>query len=61
MITVTNCDTGIDIKTFTASVEKILNYLNHVWPITLDGNFADWDGVDKWESTRNNSTINFYL
>ena len=72
VITVTNCDTDIDIKTFTASVIKQPNYLDHVWPITLDvsdgnyftpavtidGNFADWDGVAEWESTRPDASQN---
>lgn len=72
VITVTNHDTGIAIKTFTASAEKQPNYLNHVWPInldvsdgdyfipkvTIDGNFADWDGVTELESTRGNGAMN---
>ena len=36
VITVTNCATGVDIKTFTATASKSPNYLDHVWPITLD-------------------------
>ena len=72
VITVTNCDTGVDIKTFTAGAEKVPNYLDHVWPITLnvsdgnyftpavtiDGNFADWDGIAEWDGTRNNGSSN---
>ena len=59
VITVTNHDTGIDIKTFTATAVKQPNYLDHVWPITLnvsdgnyftpavtiDGDMSDWDAV----------------
>ena len=72
VITVTNCDTDIDIKTFTATTAKTPNYLDHVWPITLDvsdgnyftpavtidGNFADWEGVPEWESTRTSGSTN---
>lgn len=36
VVTVTNCATGVDIKTFTASTYKSPNYMDHVWPITLD-------------------------
>lgn len=56
-ITVTNHATGVAIKTFTATAAKQPNYLNHIWPITLDvsggdyfepvisinGNMSDWD------------------
>lgn len=72
VITVTNCETGIDIQTFTASAAKQPNYLDHVWPITLDvskgnyftpavtidGDFADWEGVAEWESTRTSGSTN---
>ena len=72
VITVTNCDTGIDIQTFTAPAAKQPNYLNHVWPITLDvsngnyftpavtidGDFADWTDVAEWESTRTSGSTN---
>ena len=72
VIIVTNHDTGIDIKTFTATAAKTPNYLDHVWPITLDvsdgnyftpavtidGNFADWEGVPEWESTRTSGSTN---
>ena len=72
VITVTNCDTYIDIKTFTATAAKQPNYLDHVWPITLDvsdgnyftpavtidGDFADWDDVAEWESTRTSGSPN---
>jgi len=72
VITVTNHDTGIAIKTFTATTAKQPNYLDHVWPITLDvsdgnyfkpavtidGDFTDWDGIDEWESTRTSGESN---
>lgn len=72
VITVTNHDTGIAIKTFTATTVKEPNYLDHVWPITLDvsdgnyfkpavtidGDFTDWDGIDEWESTRTSGGSN---
>ena len=72
VITVTNCATNMAIKTFTASTYKEPNYLDHVWPITLDvsdgnyftpavtidGDFADWDDVAEWESTRTSGSTN---
>ena len=72
VITVTNYATGIDIKTFTAAAAKTPNYLDHVWPITLDvsggnyftpavtidGDFADWEDVDELESTRSSGSAN---
>ena len=72
VITVTNCATGMEIKTFTAGAEKVPNYLDHVWPITLnvsdgnyftptvtiDGDFTDWDDVTEWESTRGSGSSN---
>lgn len=72
VITVTNCATNMEIKTFTASAAKQPNYLDHVWPIildvsdgnyftpavTIDGDFADWDGITEWESTRGDSSSN---
>lgn len=72
VITVTNHDTGMAIKTFTATSPKQPNYLDHVWPITLDvsdgnyfkpavtidGDFTDWDGVTEWNGTRNNGGSN---
>lgn len=73
-ITVTNCDTGIDILTFTATKAQTPTYLNRVQPITLDvthgnyetfipsvtidGDFFDWDGVAEWDGTRNNGSSN---
>lgn len=72
VITVTNCETDIEIKTFTATAAKTPNYLDHVWPITLDvsdgnyftpavtidGDFSDWADVAEWESTRTSGSAN---
>lgn len=72
VITVTNHDTGIAIKTFTATTAKQPTYLDQVWPITLDvsdgnyfkpavtidGDFTDWDGVTEWTGIRNNGESN---
>ena len=74
VITITNCDTGIEIKTFAATAQKQPTYQNRVQPITLDvsngnyetftpavtidGDFADWDGVTEWDGTRNSGSSN---
>ena len=42
VITVTNYSTGVDIKTFTAAAAKTPNYMDHVWPITLDVSDGDY-------------------
>ena len=71
-ITVTNCDTGIDILTFTATKAQTPVYLNRVQPITLDvtdgnyftpavtidGDFSDWADIEEWESTRGSGSTN---
>ena len=73
-ITVTNCDNGVDILTFTAGKAQTPTYLNRVQPITLDvtdgnyeaftpavtidGDFADWAGVEGWDGTRNSGSSN---
>lgn len=72
VITVSNHDTGIAIKTFTATTVKQPNYLDHVWPITLDvsdgnyfkpavtidGDFTDWDDITEWQGGSSNTRIN---
>ena len=72
VITVTNCATNMEIKTFTAGAAKQPNYLDHVWPIildvsdgnyfipavTIDGDFADWAEVAELESTRGSGNPN---
>ena len=71
-ITVTNCDTGIDILTFTATKAQKPVYLDRVQPITLDvtngnyftpavtidGDFSDWADIEEWESTRGSGSTN---
>ena len=73
VITVTNYDTGVDILTFTAREAKEPNYLDHVWPITLnvsdgnyftpavtiDGDFADWEGVETGVASESGPIISF--
>lgn len=72
VITVTNYETGIAIKTFTATAVRTPNYLDHVWPITLDvsdgnyfkpavtidGDFTDWVGITEWQGGSSNTRIN---
>lgn len=73
VITVTNCDTGVDIKTFTAGAEKVPNYKDHVWPITLDvsdgnyftpainidGDMSDWDNVETGITSTSGPILSF--
>ena len=72
VITITNCATGVDIKTFTASTAQTPNYKNHVWPITLDvsdgnyfapaveidGDYSDWTDVTAFSGYRPNGSAN---
>lgn len=62
VITIKNYATGVDIKTFTAGTAKQPNYMDHVWPITLDVKDGDYftpiieiDGdMSDWDPSTNN-------
>ena len=72
IITVTNANTGVDIKTFTATKALQPTYKNKIQPVTLDvndgnyytpavtidGNFSDWDGVTEYAGTRPGGSSN---